>query len=101
MRKLALLRPFLWLLGVTAVVIAVGHLANPQYDDGGFGLLWFVVAMPVSIPYQVVASPLLALLGGGKSTSVVTPTTYASLLSLADHHLTRWARKRASPPCAA
>lgn len=94
MRRLARWHPFLWLLGLTAAVALVGITADPQYDDGGFGLLWLLFALLVTGPYQLITAPVLALLGSTTAAQFVAPATYAVVLVGADQLLSRWARRR-------
>lgn len=85
--RIAAWRPFLWLLGLTILLVAIGYLAHPQYDDGGLGFLWAIALSIVSISYRAIALPLVAIFGDAVWVDVVAGVAYVVLLIVFDRLL--------------
>ena len=87
--QVALRRPFLWLLALTILLMAIGYFAHPQYDDGGLGFLWAVSISIVSIPYRVIALPFVIVFGDAVWVDVIVGMAYVALLIGLDRLLLR------------
>lgn len=96
-KRIVAWRPFLWLLGLTGLLMAIGYFAHPQYDDGGLGFLWAIALSIVSVPYRVIALPLVSIFGDAVWVDVVAGVTYVVLLIAFDHLLLSKSRRMSTP----
>ncbi len=92
MRRIARYHPFLVLLVLGLATMAVSQVVRLGYDQGVAGMIWFVLTMILTIPFQIVGSVLAAFSGGGALPDYLAVAVTAVILIACDVALYRWSK---------